>query len=366
MNRTTTENAILMVALLAVLVAGQAQASSVYYNSGDWTNIVGVTSYGWGDRIGGPGSLPGAADTVGERWGDIAGSTVTLSTVAPLIKNFQFGRDESWYQIVNAGGVLTTAGSGGVSSSVGQIGIACIGRMTVNTGGQVIVTNVLFVGNGTHGFVTNNGGNIRVTSHLWVGAQNNINGLVRITNGGVVNVGGMIGLGTINATSPSGGIGIVNVSAGSVLNLFTIDPDGNSIQSGSVLDISGSGIVTIPNDRTTVMSNYVAAGKITAYGGTGTVGIDYNNPNLGKTTLYAIAPVAPPRQTITGATTSDGNVTLTYQTTAGHIYHIESSASLSPAAWTRVAGSSTTATGAPVTFTFPASGNPAFYRVVSP
>ena len=32
-------------------------------------------------------------------------------------------------------------------------------------------------------------------------------------------------------------------------------------------------------------------GRITAYGGTGTVGIDYNNTNAGKTTLFAIAPV---------------------------------------------------------------------------
>ena len=83
--------------------------------------------------------------------------------------------------------------------------------MTVNTGGQVIVTNVLFVGNGTHGFVTNNGGNIAITSHLWVGAQNGINGLVRITNGGVVNVGGTIGSGTINASTPSGGTGSIYI-----------------------------------------------------------------------------------------------------------------------------------------------------------
>jgi hypothetical protein len=176
----------------------------------------------------------------------------------------------------------------------------------------------------------------------------------------------MIGLGTINASTPSGGMGIVRVSADSVLNLFTIDPNGNSIQPGSVLDISGSGVVTIPNDRTTIMSNYVAAGKITAYGGTGTVAIDYNTSTPSKTTLYAIAPVAPPRQSITGAAVSGGNVTLTYQTTAGLFYHIESTPSLSPALWTSVAGSITNATGASVTLTFPVSGDQRFYRTVSP
>jgi len=34
--------------------------------------------------------------------------------------------------------------------------------------------------------------------------------------------------------------------------------------------------------------------KITAYGGLGTVGIDYNNTNVGKTTLFAIVPLTPP------------------------------------------------------------------------
>jgi hypothetical protein len=277
------------------MVAGQAQAR--YYYSGDWTNIFLVDGYGWWN-IGDPYGLPGANDTVGDCVADMGGcSTVTLSTVAPLIRSFQFGRDESWYQIVNAGGVLTTTGSGGANSCVGSISTACIGRMTVNTGGQVIVTNALLVGNGTHGFVTNDGGNIRVTSHLWVGAQNNINGLVRITNGGVVNVGGTIGLGTINASTPSGGTGKVYVQDGGILNLTTILAT-NAIQPNSVMDISGSGQVIVPGDRTAVMSYYTNVGRITAYAGTGSVGIDYNNTNAGKTTLFAIVGYTPPTEDV--------------------------------------------------------------------
>jgi hypothetical protein len=356
----------LLYVLLGLMAAGQAQASARYYCSGDWTNTVAVTgSCGWGIGGGGPGGLPGADDTVGDCVAGMGGSTVTLSTVAPLIRNFQFGRDESWYQIVNAGGVLTTTGSGGVSSSVGQIGTACMGRMTVNAGGQVIVTNVLFVGNGTHGFVTNDGGNLLITGHLWVGAQNSIKGLVRITNGGVVKVGGTIGLGTVNASTPSGGKGYVYLQDRGVLSLTTI-PATNAIQPNSLMDISGSGQVIVPGDRAAVMSYYTNVGRITACGGLGTVGIDYNNTNVGKTTLYAIAPVAPPRQSITGAAVRGGNVTLTYQTTAGLFYHIESTPSLSPALWTPVAGSITNATGASVTFTFPTSGDQTFYRTVSP
>lgn len=61
-----------------------------------------------------------------------------------------------------------------------------------------------------------------------------------------------------------------------------------------MLDISGSGVVTIPGDRVAVMSAYTNALRITAYGGLGAVGIDYNNTNVGKTTLWAIAPAQPP------------------------------------------------------------------------
>lgn len=283
----------LLCVLFGLIVAGQAQAGgAMYINSGDWTNTVAATgSYGWVGGTG-PGGLPGPNDYVRVNWGGVVGNTVTLTTVAPWIINFQFGVDESGYVIVYAGGVLTTTGSGGAHSYVGYSGTGCIGRMTVNPGGQVTVTNSLFVGYGTHGFVTNSGGNIRVTSHLWVGAQNNVNGLIRIANGGVVNVGGYIGLGTLNASTPSMGTGKVYVQDGGILNLTLIAPT-NSIQPNSLLDISGSGQVIVPGDRTAVMSYYTNVGRITAYGGWGTVGIDYNTSNSGKTTLKAVGHVPP-------------------------------------------------------------------------
>ena len=212
MSRTTPRNKTPLYVLLGLMVAGQALASARYYYSGDWTNTFTADGYGWGTGGTSPGGLPGPSDTVGSCVGvGMEGSTVTLSTVAPLIRNFQFGRDESWYQIVNAGGVLTTTGSGGANSYVGSIGTACIGRMTVNTGGQVIVTNVLFVGNNTSGFVTNDGGNILVTSNLWVGNAANVVGAVYLKNGGILKVGGNIGLGTINASTPSGGLVINHI-----------------------------------------------------------------------------------------------------------------------------------------------------------
>jgi hypothetical protein len=299
MKRTFQKNSILVCALLGVMAAGQAIAADIrYQNSGDYFDTVAVTGVnGWQAGAGGPGGLPGTNDTARANWGN---NTITLAGVAPLVGRFQLGVDESGQLVVNAGGTLTTTGPN--NSTVGNNGSApgganVVGRLTVNAGGVVTVTNVLFVGAGATGILTNNGGTVNVGSHLWCGSGS-VGGLgtigtISIANGGVFNVGGNIGLGTVNASTPSGGKCSLFVQDGGVLNLHQISPV-NSIQPNSVLDISGSGVVTVPGNLTAVMSAYTNASRITAYGGLGKVGIDYNNTNVGKTTLFAIAPVTPP------------------------------------------------------------------------
>ena len=187
--------------------------------------------------------MPGTNDTARSNWGN---NTVTLAGEAPLLGSFQLGVDESGQLVVNAGGKLNTTGT--QNSTVGNNNNAgVVGRLTVNAGGEVNVTNVLFVGASATGIVTNDGGTVRITSHLWAGSGAVGVGTIYIANGGIINVGGNIGLGTVNASTPSGGKCSVYVQDGGVLNLNQISPV-NSIQPNSVLDISGSGVVTIPND----------------------------------------------------------------------------------------------------------------------
>ena len=274
---------ILLCALLGVMVAGQAMAATIrYQGSGDYFNLQSINGTGWQSL-----TIPGAADTIRCNWGN---NLVTLSGVAPLINNFQLGVDESGRLEVDAGGLLQATGG----STVGNNN-TCTGQLIVNTGGEVDVTNWVQVGAGasTTGILTINGGTMRITSHLWVGSANLAVGTIYITNGGSLNIGGNIGLGTVNASTASGGKGSVFVQDGGLLNLSQISSV-NSIQLNSVLDVSGSGLVTVPGDLTAVMSAYTNALRITAYGGLGTVGINYNNTNVGKTTLFAIAPLAPP------------------------------------------------------------------------
>jgi hypothetical protein len=300
MNKPTSINSILFCALLGVMMAGSANGADIRYKaSGDYnatTNSTGDT-YGWRTT----GALPGAADNARFNWGNTAGNVVTLTNEASLINAFQMGVDESGALIVTNGGKL-------VAKAQSTLGLSCSsantvsGKLTVYTGGQVVVSNVLAIGNSGNtgkpvvtGILTIDGGTVNTTSHVWIGCGTATNkGIIYITNSGTLNVGGNIGLGTIDASTPrTNCTGSLYVQDGGVLNLSQIAAT-NSIQPGSVLDISGSGVVIMPNDRTTAMNAYTNLGRITAYGGLGTVGIDYNNTNLGKTTLYAIAPLVGP------------------------------------------------------------------------
>ena len=280
MKRTTQRKSILLCALLGAVVASEAMAADIrYMNSGDY-----LEPTGWQGGV-----IPGASDTARFNWGN---NTVTLAGEAPLLMRFQMGVDESGQLVVNAGGKLKTTGA--QNSTVGNNPNAgIIGRLTINAGGEVNVTNVLFVGGSATGIVTNDGGILTVSSHLWGGSAAPGVGTISIRNGGVMSVGGNIGLGTVNASTPSGGKCSLYVEDGGTLRLSNISPT-NSIQPNSVMDISGSGVVTIPGDRVAVMSYYTNALKLTAYGGLGTVGIDYNNTNVGMTTLFAVAPTQPP------------------------------------------------------------------------
>lgn len=319
------------------MVAGQAMAATYRYRgSGDYMAL------NWNSNNIVVTSLPGAADTIRANF---ANNTITLTVAAPLINNFELGVDESGQLTVDTGGILNTSGG---QCAVGNNNTNCNGRLTVKTGGVVSVTNLIFVGKGTVGTLTNNGGTVRCTSHLWVGSTATGVGTIYITNGGVFTVGGNIGLGTVNAIAASGGKGSIYVQEGGVLNLTTIDAAGNSIQPNSVLDISGSGVVTKTGNFTAVMSAYTNAGKITAYGGAGMVGIDYNNLNVGKTTLTAIPAGVPPTTNVISIPSIklvNSTLVISWPDSAGY-YGLQSATNLAaPVVWKTVTNTVITSNG---------------------
>ena len=77
----------------------------------------------------------------------------------------------------------------------------------------------------------------------------------------------------------------------------------------------------------------------------------------------------PPQQNILGIVINgDGSVTLTYATTPGYPYHVESTPTLYPPAWVPVDGSVTNASDVSASFTDPnpVANDQRYYRTVSP
>ncbi len=235
------------------MVAGLTQAATIRFpGSGDWFDCV---------------PLPGPLDVVRFNW---ASNTVTLSGVATVLA-FQMGVDESGGLVVNSGGSLTVTGNSKIGNNAGGGGVnPTTGFLTVNSGGVVNAQGgwLMVAGNSgaLTGNVTLNGGNLNVSGHLWVATGAGSHGNIDVF-GGTLSVGGMLGLGTVD-TITLGGTGRLSVHDGGVLSLANVQADGSlgSIQPGSLLDITGTGLVTLPGDFTSVVDTYIAAGRIAGNG----------------------------------------------------------------------------------------------------
>ena len=121
---------------------------------------------------------------------------------------------------------------------------------------------------------------LRCRNHLWIGYITPAVGKLDI-NGGTVEVDGQFGLGWESGT------GFLTIRQGGTLVLDRIDPT-RSISGDSLIDIQ-SGTIVIGGDRRAAINSHVSAGKITSYGGAGTVTPTYESgPNL--TTVSSVAP----------------------------------------------------------------------------
>jgi len=115
------------------------------------------------------------------------------------------------------------------------------------------------------------------SNHLWIGLNRNARGNF-VMNGGNATVLGMIGLGW------NGGIGVAQVNGGTLTLAQWNDVD--SIKPLSQLDIRGGTVIITNGDHTASIANYVADGRITGYGGVGTVNYSFDD-QTGSTVLTA-------------------------------------------------------------------------------
>jgi hypothetical protein len=153
--------------------------------------------------------------------------------------------------------------------------------LTMN-GGTLNVGNWLMIGidsTNKPGSFTMNGGTINlgqtsaVDGHLWIGYSSGSTGTFTMT-GGTISVPGRFGLGW------SGGAATVYLNGGTI---FAHDFSMTSICSINITD----GILILDGNQQTLVNGYISSGWIKTAGGTGTVLVDYNITNPGKTTVMA-------------------------------------------------------------------------------
>lgn len=291
MNNTTRGTLIAACALATVLMmADQSRAATYRYRlSGDWQTVTDGVSEGWGlnpNNNGSPGlGLPGAVDEARINWGN---NTVSVNTAVPTVNRVAIGVDESGIVQVNSGGILTAA----QDILAGNNNANATGTLIVNDGGIVNVGRILWAANtSSSGVITiNNGGTVNVASHLWWG----VSGAASIgIYGSLFQTGGILGLGTSNASTPSGGTATVTIGDGGLLALNNISSAAGlpSIQPGSFVNIIGSGELRLPGNFVGVLTDYANANKIGGLGvpGMSNLAID-TIKNPGFTTAYVLIP----------------------------------------------------------------------------
>ncbi|HTI72847.1 MAG TPA: hypothetical protein VMF06_22935 [Candidatus Limnocylindria bacterium] len=169
------------------------------------------------------------------------------------------------------------------SANVGQLvmGDGGPGSLVVAAGGSFASgNNWTGVGyNNVATFEVQAGASAIFNDHLWVGFEATGDGTF-VVNGGTAFVHGMFGLGW------NGGKGTAKIQGGT-LNLSQWHPT-DSIKGSSSLDIT-AGKVVITGNFVNSVNDFVTAGKITSYGGAGTVA-DVFDADSNTTTISAVKP----------------------------------------------------------------------------
>ena len=180
--------------------------------------------------------------------------------------------------------------------------------------------STLRVGNSS--FTTNldiSGGSLS-TDGTYIGVDNSIGHGILNMSGGLFSTGGLqigwSGTGTLNMTG-----GTIELSGNLVIpgqsGTGSVSLHGGTITASDLRMTSDSGSMDITigtlilaGDDTTTIQTYIDDGWITAYDGKGTLRLDYNVTNEGKTTLTAFSLLNP--NPVDGSSVSPGEVELSW------------------------------------------------------
>ena len=285
-----TKTLITQIAAFGLMVSLAEGETFRYNGGGDWTKISNGDN-GWGinpnNPPANPGSLPGAGDDARVNF---ASNTVTVTTDVPDVNRVQVGVDEDGNLVIADGGILTSLADtfiGNNNDDVDNATLTVQSGGVLNVGGRFWTSNNASIGN----ISIESGGVVNAANHLWFGVTNT--SIISIA-GTLTQTAGILGLGTNNAATPTGGSATVNVEDGGILALNNIHGEGTSIQDGSILNINGSGQVTLPGDFVDVIWSYVDNEKISGNSvlGRSALVVDLDT-NPGFTTITSVPVVDP-------------------------------------------------------------------------
>ncbi len=236
----------------------------------------------------------GGADKLWKTAGNWSSDTVPTSADYAQIDDS--GSDKPVIDSTHTGGNQATCGYAYVGYGVGSTG-----ELSMTGGLWTVASSYVVPGYSGTGTVTISGGtlNASAASGIIVGWNTGSTGTLNISGGSVTATGasgirlGYNGTGTITMTGGSlftskitmpytaGKTGRLHLDGGrlELSSTFTIN-------TGGLADVGG-GTLIISGDVTSTIQTYITAGKITGYDGAGTLNLDYNITNAGKTTLTA-------------------------------------------------------------------------------
>ena len=247
---------------IAVVAMVVALAGSVYADGGVFLGNAVPSDNLWMTDSNWQFGLPTSADTgyVTETWTSSVNGPIIQSGDAAVAGNVVIGL-QGW--TVNPGNIAPMTMNGGTLDVVNAINIGNNGAAEVDE-----VPGILYL----------NGGTLTTGAHL------------------------IIGQGSSGTVDQSGGIANVDTLGIDWFDVLEADEMGTYYLHGGELNVGDggfhmwthglvdieAGVMTILGDIDGTIGAHIAAGKITAYGGSGTLFHDYNITTPGKTTVWAI------------------------------------------------------------------------------
>ena len=201
------------------------------------------------------------------------------------------------------------------------------GTVTLTIAGELTNTSYWYMARDAAGVgILNVDGGTVNTRDLILAAGNSYAGIVNI-DGGLLNINGDVaGTGAYFGCDPilgtTSGSARINLNSG-MLRIAILNPLGVN----ALINIS-QGQMILSGDQQTLIENYINAGQIIGYSGSGVAAVDYDNLNPGETTVYAFADI----QTVIASVDADSTVYIPAGTYNEGSFNIDKSITLIAAA----------------------------------